>query len=105
MVDSKIHVLGYDEIVSLFGLLGLEGTVIKHKDDFLRTFQNVIKRRSIVMIIINMELSDDIYNYLIDFKTNNRTPFLYLLPDIFNLDIRNHDKIFDMIEELIEEII
>ena len=105
MVDSKIHVLGYDEIVSLFGLLGIEGTVVKHKDDFLRTFQNVIKRRSIVMIIINMELSDDIYNYLIDFKTNNRTPFLYLLPDIFNLEIRNHDKIFDMIEELIEEII
>ena len=57
------------------------------------------------MIIINMELSDDIYDYLIDFKTNNRAPFLYLLPDIFNLDIRNHDKIFDMIEELIEEII
>ncbi|MBY8980573.1 MAG: hypothetical protein KGD72_09295 [Candidatus Lokiarchaeota archaeon] len=105
MVDSKVHVLGYDEIVSLFGLLGIEGTVVEHKDDFLRTFENVIKRRSIVMIIINMELPDDILDYLIDFKTNNRTPFLYLLPDIFNSDIRNHDKIFDMIKELIEEII
>ena len=105
MVDAKIHVLGYDEIVNLFGLLGISGTVVKHKDDFLRTFQNVIKRRSIVMIIINMELPDDILDYLIDFKTNNRTPFLYILPDIFNLDIKNHDKIFDIIHELIEDII
>ena len=105
MVDAKVHVLGYDEIVSLFGLLGIEGTVVEHKDDFLRTFQTIIKRRSIVMIIINMELPDDIYEYLIDFKMNNRTPFLYILPDIFNPDIKNHDKIFDMIHELIEDII
>jgi len=105
MVDAKVHVLGYDEIVSLFGLLGIEGTVVEHKDDFLRTFQTIIKRRSIVMIIINMELPDDILEYLIDFKMNNRTPFLYILPDIFNPDIKNHDKIFDMIHELIEDII
>ena len=105
MVDAKVHVLGYDQIVSLFGLLGIEGTVVKHKDDFLRAFQNVIKRRSIVMIIINMELPDDILEYLIGFKMNNRTPFLYILPDIFNPDIKNHDKIFDMILELIEDII
>ena len=105
MVDAKVHVLGYDEIVSLFGLLGIEGTVVEHKDDFLRTFQTIIKRRSIVMIIINMELPDDIFEYLIDFKMNNRTPFLYILPDIFNLDIKNHDKIFDIIHELIEDII
>lgn len=105
MVDAKVYVLGYDEVVSMFGLLGIEGEVVKHKDDFLRTFQNVIKRRSIVMIIINMELPDDILEYLIDFKMNNRTPFLYILPDIFNSDIKNHDKIFDMIHELIEDII
>ena len=51
-----------------------------------------------------MELPDDILDYLIDFKTNNRTPFLYILPDIFNSDIKSHDKIFDMIHELIEDI-
>jgi vacuolar-type H+-ATPase subunit F/Vma7 len=105
MVDAKLHVLGYDEIVSLFGLLGIEGTVVKHKDDFLRTFESIIKRGSIIMIIISMELPNDILDYLINFKINNRTPFLYILPDIFNLDIKNHDKIFDMIHELIEEII
>jgi len=105
MPDAKIHVIGYDEIVSLFGLLGIEGTIANNKEDFIKKFEKLIKRPLIVMIIINMELPDDVLEYIIDFKTNNRTPFIYLLPDIFQLDIRNHDKIFDRIHELIEEII
>ncbi|MBY9020046.1 MAG: hypothetical protein KGD67_03240 [Candidatus Lokiarchaeota archaeon] len=105
MADTKLHVIGYDEIISLFGLLGIEGTVVKHKEDFLRTFEYVVKKGSIKMVIVSMDLPNDILDYLIDFKTNNRTPFLYILPDIFNSDIKNHDKIFDMIHELIEEII
>jgi len=105
MPDVKIHVIGYDEIISLFGLLGIEGTVAKNKEDFMKSFENLIKRPSIVMIIINMELPDEVLDYLIDFRTNNRIPFIYLLPDIFQPDIRNHDKIFDMIHELVEDII
>jgi len=105
MPDLKIHVIGYDEIVSLFGLLGIEGTVVKNKEDFMKSFENLIKSPTIVMIIINMELPDDVLDYLIDFRTNNRIPFIYLLPDIFQPDIRNHDKVFDLIHELIEDII
>jgi len=105
MPDVKIHIIGYDEIISLFGLLGIEGTVAKNKEDFMKSFENLIKRPSIVMIIINMELPDEVLDYLIDFRTNNRIPFIYLLPDIFQPDIRNHDKIFDMIHELVEDII
>jgi len=105
MPDLKIHIIGYDEIVSLFGLLGIEGTVVKNKEDFMKSFENLIKSPIIVMIIINMELTDEVLEYLIDFRTNNRIPFIYLLPDIFQPDIRNHDKIFDLIHELIEDII
>ena len=105
MPNEKIHVIGYDEIVSLFGLLGIEGTAVKNKEDFLKSFENLIKNQSIVMIIINMELPDEVLEYLIDFRANNRIPFIYLLPDIFQPDIRNHDKIFDLIHELVEDII
>ena len=105
MPDAKIHVIGYDEIVSLFGLLGIEGTIATNKEEFIKKFENLIKSPSIVMIIINMELPDSVLEYIMDFKTNNRTPFIYLLPDIFQPDIRNHDKIFDRIHELIEDII
>jgi vacuolar-type H+-ATPase subunit F/Vma7 len=105
MPGEKIHVIGYDEIVSLFGLLGIEGTVVNNKEDFIKIFEKLVKRPSIVMIIINMELPDDIFEYIMDFKTSNRIPFIYLLPDIFHPDIKYHDKIFDKIHELIEEII
>jgi vacuolar-type H+-ATPase subunit F/Vma7 len=105
MPREKIHVLGYDEIVSLFGLLGIEGTVVDNKEDFIKTFEKLIKRPSIVMIIISIDLPEDIFEYIMDFKTNNRIPFIFLLPDIFQSDIKNRDKIFDKIHELIEEII
>ena len=105
MLDKKIHVLGYDEIVLLFGLLGIEGTIIKHNEDFLKIFKNLIKNSSIAMIIIYMDLSDETLEFLTDFKINNRTPFVYLLPNIFQQDIKNQDKILNKINELIEEII
>ena len=105
MPDKKIHVLGYDEVVLLFGLLGVEGTIIEHNEDFLKIFKNLIKKTSVALIIINMDLSDEILDFLTEFKLNNRTPFVYLLPDIFQKDIKNQDKVFNKIHELIEEII
>jgi vacuolar-type H+-ATPase subunit F/Vma7 len=105
MPGERIHVIGYDEIVSLFGLLGIEGTIVNTIEDFNKIFEKIIKRPSIVMIIVNVELPDDLFEYVMDFKTNNRIPFIFLLPDIFRPDIKYHDKIFDKIHELIEEII
>jgi len=105
MVEERIHVIGYEEIVTLFGLLGIEGTVVSQEEDFLKIFEDITKRSSIAMIIVNMDLSDDLFDYLLDFKTNNKIPFVYLLPDIFQQDITNHDKIYDMIYDLIQEII
>jgi vacuolar-type H+-ATPase subunit F/Vma7 len=105
MAEAKIHVIGYDEIVSLFGLLGIEGTPVDNREDFIKIFENLIKNPSIVMIIINIDLTDELLEYVMDFKTGNRIPFIFLLPDIFQSDIRQHDKIFDMIYQLIEEII
>jgi vacuolar-type H+-ATPase subunit F/Vma7 len=105
MPGEKIHIIGYDDIVSLFGLLGIEGTSVDNKEDFINVFEKLIKRPSIVMIIINLELPEDIFEYVLDFKINNRIPFIYILPDIFHPDIKNSDKTLVKIQELIEEII
>ena len=105
MPDKKIHVLGYDEVVLLFALLGIDGTIIEHNENFLKIFKNLIKNTSVALIIIYMDLSDEILEFLTEFKINNRTPFVYLLPDIFQQDIKNQDKVFNKIHELIEEII
>lgn len=105
MPDQKIHVLGYEEIVLLFGLLGIEGTSIENSDDFLKIFKNLIKDPSIVMIIISMDLPEDIIEYLIDFKLNNRSPFVFITPDIFNPDVENQDKVLNKIFDSIMEIV
>ena len=105
MPDEKIHVIGYDEIVSLFGLLGIEGTIVNNNEEFRKIFENLIKRPSIAMIIINMELPNELLEFIMDFKTNNRIPFVYLLPDIFQPNVKEHDWVFDKIHELIEDII
>jgi vacuolar-type H+-ATPase subunit F/Vma7 len=105
MAEEKIHVIGYEEIVSLFGLLGISGTIVNQEDDFLKIFEDLTKKPSIAMVIVNMDLSEDLFDYLLDFKTNNRIPFVYLLPNIFQQDVTNHDKIYDMIYDLIQELI
>ncbi|MFX0076777.1 MAG: V-type ATP synthase subunit F [Candidatus Hermodarchaeota archaeon] len=104
MVEEKIHIIGYEEIVTLFGLLGIEGTVVKHEDDFLKVFEDLTKKTSIAMIIINIDLSENLFEYILEFKTNNKIPFVYLLPDIFQKDIKKQDKIYDIIYELIQEL-
>jgi len=105
MPDQKIHVLGYEEIVLLFGLLGIEGTIVENSEDFLKVFNNLRKRPSIGMLIISMDLPNDIIDFLIEFKITNRIPYIYLLPDIFQKDIFKQDKLLKEIYDSIEEII
>ncbi|NHJ21193.1 MAG: hypothetical protein EAX91_09635 [Candidatus Lokiarchaeota archaeon] len=104
MPEEKIHIIGQEEIVTLFGLLGIEGTIVKHDEDFMKVFEDLTMKPSIAMIIINMDLTDDLFEFILDFKTNNKIPFVYVLPDIFQQDIVKHDKIYDMIYDLIQEL-
>ena len=105
MPDQKIYVLGFEEIVLLFGLLGIDGLTIENSDDFLKIFKNLIKDPLIIMIIISMDLPKDIIEYLIDFKLNNRSPFVFIMPDIFKPDVENQDKVLNEIFNSIMEII
>jgi vacuolar-type H+-ATPase subunit F/Vma7 len=82
-LQQKIHVVGYDEIVILMNLLGIEGTVLDDPNEFMDVFENLTEDKSINIIIISMNLPDKIIDYLIDFKLNNTKPFVCLMPDLF----------------------
>ena len=41
MPEQKIHVIGYDEIVLLLGLLGIEGTILESSEQFMPTFNQL----------------------------------------------------------------
>ena len=90
MVKRKIIILGNEEIVILMGLLGIEGIPMEDDREFLKVFESLIKNDTIGMIIISLELSKENSRYLIDFKTNKRTPFIIFLPDLFREDPENN---------------
>ncbi len=105
MVDQKIHVLGYDEIVLMLGLLGIEGTTVENVNDFMQLFNDLIKKPTIGMIIIAIDLPDDITEFLIDFKLNNRRPFIFFLPDLFETNIEKEDVLLNKILKIIGKLI
>ena len=105
MSDQEIYVIGYDEIVLLLGLLGIQGSVLDKSDDFMKIFKNLINKPSIGMIIIAIELPSDIIDYLINFKLNNRRPFIFYLPDIFQLNIEKNNVFLNKISKTISKII
>ncbi|MFX1364038.1 MAG: V-type ATP synthase subunit F [Promethearchaeota archaeon] len=105
MPDQKIHVLGQEEFVLTFGLLGIDGTIIEKSEEFLKKFDTLIKDSSIGMIIIFMDLSDEIIDFILDFKISNKSPFIFFIPNIFRLDFENRDIFFNKIFESIEKII
>lgn len=105
MVEQKIYILGEEEIVSMLGLLGLDGSVVENEEDFLKKFTELINRDSIGMLIIALPLSNEIIEYLLDFKQTNRNPFIFILPDIFHFNIEKEGIILDRIVDAIGDVV
>ena len=102
---QKIHIMGSDDYVILLRLLGIEGTILEDSNKFLAIFNKLLKNTSIGMIIIAIDLPLDLIDYIIDFKLNNRKPFVFYLPDIFKTNIENEDVIYNKILDSINKII
>lgn len=103
--NQKVHVIGNEDIVLMFSLLGIDGTVIKNNENFLEVFNLLQNKSEIGMIIITINLSTEIFDFLIDFKLDNRKPLIHLLPDIFQENFEKNDvflnKIYDSIGDII----
>ncbi|MFX0104222.1 MAG: V-type ATP synthase subunit F [Candidatus Hodarchaeota archaeon] len=105
MVNEKIHILGEEDLVVMLGLIGIEGTIINSGEDFMIEFNELIKKASIGMIIIAIPLPDDIINFVINFKLNNRKPFIFILPDIFHSRIEEEGQVINKILEAIGDVV
>lgn len=105
MQNQQIYVIGYEELVQIFGLLGIRGKTIENSDNFLKEFNNLIKQPSIGILIIAIDLPNEILDFLIEFKLIRRRPFLFLLPNIFKPYIDAHDALFKRISSSINKII
>lgn len=105
MVEDRVHIIGYDEIVLLFGLIGIRGTILESHEDFSKEFYKLVNDSSISMLIIAIDLPKDILDEVIQFKLNNRLPFVYVLPDIFDPNIDEEDQIMNKIIKSLGKII
>ena len=105
MPNDKIHILGNEEIVQLFGLLGIDGTILEKAEDFVKEFKDLVTQTTIGMIIVALDLPEESIDFLVDFKLNTRRPFVFYLPDIFQPNVENEDpflrKIYDSINKII----
>ena len=64
MPGNEIHVIGEEDTVILLSLLGIEGTIINQKNEFLKEFNKVIRKPSIGMVIIAVDLDSNLIDYL-----------------------------------------
>jgi vacuolar-type H+-ATPase subunit F/Vma7 len=100
-----MHVIGDEDIVLMFGLLGLKGTIVGNNDSFREKFDDLIQDDSNGMILIGLPLSPEDYNFLLEYKLHNKKPFIFILPDVFQSDFERKDRIKNNIFESIGDII
>lgn len=105
MADQEVVIIGSEEHVLMLAMLGIEGIIVEKSEEFLKIFRDLIKKPSIGMILIALELPKDIVNYLIDFKLNNRRPFIFIMPDLFKTEIDKEDLVLNRILDAISDII
>ena len=105
MVVQEIHIIGEEEIVSMLGLLGLEGTTVNNEEEFLRKFSELIIKPSIGMVIVAFTLSHQMVDFLLDYKKGNKKPFIFILPDIFQPNVERDDIIFKKIMDALGDSI
>ncbi len=105
MVEQRIFALGDDETVTMLGLIGIDGIALEDTGDFLKKFNKLTNDQSISMIIIVIDLPNDIIDYLIDYKLNKRRPFIFYVPDIFNLQEDSKEYILNRVYGAINKLV
>ncbi|MFW9937533.1 MAG: V-type ATP synthase subunit F [Candidatus Thorarchaeota archaeon] len=105
MPEQQIHVIGTDEIITLLGLLGINGTVIDDNKDFMKQFNELVENPAIYLIIIALDLPNNIIETLIDFKLNRRKPFIFYLPNLFTSNHETKDLFISKVSKSLGKIL
>lgn len=105
MRGQRIVVLANAKNAILFGLLGLETRIIEFKENFLTSFKELTRLKSVGMIIISLELPEETIDYIIEFKLNRNRPFIFYMSDILDPKLGKEDKIYNEIYRSISKIV
>lgn len=105
MESKAIHVIGHHELVILFALAGINGTVIESTEEIMRTFRELIADETINIIIIATKLPDTMIKELIQFRIVNISPLIVYLPLLDAWKAYFRDITYEYIADSLEEVI
>lgn len=93
---GRIFVLAEEEIVILFGLLGIEGIILENPLEFYIEFEKVIQDPQVELIIISENIFEQNLQLLLDFKVSRNKPIIIEVPNFIKKEKRE-----DLIRKLV----
>jgi V/A-type H+/Na+-transporting ATPase subunit F len=76
-----IYVIGSEDTVIGFGLIGLSGKVVRTVKEAQTILSEVAQKKEYKIIIINSRLIDGIEEFVTDYRLNPENPVLVEIPD------------------------
>lgn len=93
---GRIFVLAEEEIVILFGLLGIKGIILENPLEFYIEFEKVIQDPQVELIIISENIFEQNLQLLLDFKVSRNKPIIIEVPNFIKKEKRE-----DLIRKLV----
>lgn len=93
---GRIFVLAEEEIVILFGLLGIEGIILENPLEFFIEFEKVIQNPQVELIVISENIFEQNLQLLLDFKVSRNKPVIIEVPNFIKKEKRE-----DLIRKLV----
>lgn len=93
---GRIFVLAEEEIVILFGLLGIEGIILENPLEFYIEFEKVIQDPQVELIIISENIFEQNLQLLLDFKVSRNKLIIIEVPNFIK-----KEKEEDLIRKLV----
>ena len=92
--ELKIHVVGSEDTVIGFGLVGINGTIVKNPEEAKQLLETFTKPRKYDLIIINTRLLQGLEQFIDDYRLNSENPILFDIPDETGIPIEHLLKKF-----------
>ena len=77
----KIHVIGSEDTIIGFGLIGISGTVVTKPEDAKELLLKLTNPKQYDLLIINSRLLEGLEEFTDEYRLNAENPILFDIPD------------------------
>ncbi|MHA1650906.1 MAG: V-type ATP synthase subunit F [Candidatus Helarchaeota archaeon] len=95
----EIHVIGTEDTVIGFGLIGISGTIINSAEEAEKLLEELAQSKEYKIIIINRKFLEGIEEYIKNYRLDPYNPILLDIPD------ESGKIVFESVKDLIRKSI